>query len=253
MAKINILDSSVYNRIAAGEVVDRPYSVVKEFVENSIDAGATKISISIERGGKDLISVSDDGNGIGKEDLPAAFLPHATSKIASAEDLDRIMTLGFRGEALASIGSVARVTLRSRARGAGEAYEICCEGGTVSEGSPVCSRGRDGNNGGKFILQHSCAGEVYAHGQGGGRGNYKLCTAVCVGKSYRFLYLYGRTENFFCNHTEEIWRRLWLPCTVASVIAQCYQIDAVKHGIRIRGYIGKPDFTKATGLIRAPL
>ena len=75
MAKINILDSSVYNRIAAGEVVDRPYSVVKEFVENSIDAGATKISISIERGGKDLISVSDDGNGIGKEDLPAAFLP----------------------------------------------------------------------------------------------------------------------------------------------------------------------------------
>ena len=130
MAKINILDSSVYNRIAAGEVVDRPYSVVKE---NSIDAGATKISISIERGGKDLISVSDDGNGIGKEDLPAAFLPHATSKIASAEDLDRIMTLGFRGEALASIGSVARVTLRSRARGAGEAYEICCEGGTVSE------------------------------------------------------------------------------------------------------------------------
>ena len=76
MAKINILDSSVYNRIAAGEVVDRPYSVVKEFVENSIDAGATKISISIERGGKDLISVSDDGNGIGKEDLPAAFLPN---------------------------------------------------------------------------------------------------------------------------------------------------------------------------------
>ena len=82
MAKINILESNVYNRIAAGEVVDRPYSVVKEFVENSIDAGARNITVSIERGGKDLICVSDDGAGIGKEDLRSAFLPHATSKIA---------------------------------------------------------------------------------------------------------------------------------------------------------------------------
>lgn len=101
MAKINILDSSVFNRIAAGEVVDRPYSVVKEFVENSIDAGATSISIEIERGGKDRICVSDNGSGIEREDFTSAFLPHATSKIARVEDLDVIMTLGFRGEALA--------------------------------------------------------------------------------------------------------------------------------------------------------
>ena len=96
MAKINILDSSVFNRIAAGEVVDRPYSVVKEFVENSIDAGATSISIEIERGGKDRICVSDNGSGIEREDFTSAFLPHATSKIARVEDLDVIMTLGFR-------------------------------------------------------------------------------------------------------------------------------------------------------------
>ena len=82
MAKINILDSSIYNRIAAGEVVERPASVVKEFVENSIDAGAENITIRIERGGKDLISVADDGCGIERNELPSAFLPHATSKIA---------------------------------------------------------------------------------------------------------------------------------------------------------------------------
>ena len=114
MAKINILDSSIYNRIAAGEVVERPASAVKEFIENSLDAGAKHITVRIERGGKDLIYVADDGAGIEKSELPSAFLPHATSKIAKAEDLDAISTLGFRGEALASVGSVANVTLRSR-------------------------------------------------------------------------------------------------------------------------------------------
>ena len=94
MAKINILESSVYNRIAAGEVVERPASVVKEFVENSIDAGAKNISVWIERGGKDLIRVADDGEGIEAGELRSAFLPHATSKIARAEDLERIETLG---------------------------------------------------------------------------------------------------------------------------------------------------------------
>ena len=136
MAKINILESNVYNRIAAGEVVDRPYSVVKEFVENSIDAGAKHIAVAIERGGKDLIGVSDDGGGIDAADLPSAFLPHATSKIAKAEDLDTIRTLGFRGEALASIASVSKVTLRSKASGCTDAYEIACTGGQLSEVRP---------------------------------------------------------------------------------------------------------------------
>ena len=117
MAKINILDSTIYNRISAGEVVDRPYSVVKEFVENSIDAGAQNITVRIVRGGKESICVSDDGCGIEKDDFRSAFLPHATSKIARVEDLDVIQTLGFRGEALASIASVANVTLQSRAEG----------------------------------------------------------------------------------------------------------------------------------------
>jgi len=112
--KIVKLDSSVYNKIAAGEVVERPASVVKELVENSIDAGATKVEIGIVNGGLDEIRVLDNGSGIDREDVKSAFLPHATSKIKSAEDLAMIKTLGFRGEALASISSISMVTIRTK-------------------------------------------------------------------------------------------------------------------------------------------
>ncbi len=102
MSKINILDSSVFNRIAAGEVVEKPASVVKELIENSIDSGATKIDIDISDGGK-YIKVTDNGSGMEFDDLRKAFLPHATSKICEIKDLNAISTLGFRGEALPSI------------------------------------------------------------------------------------------------------------------------------------------------------
>ncbi len=114
MAKINILDPSVFNMIAAGEVVERPASVVKELVENAIDAGATHIDITIENGGLKLIHVIDDGIGIEKDDIRSAFLPHATSKLEHIRDLETLSSLGFRGEALASIASIAEVTLSTR-------------------------------------------------------------------------------------------------------------------------------------------
>ena len=114
MTEINLLDKSVFNRIAAGEVVDRPCSIVKELIENSIDAGATSISIAVKGGGVEFIRVSDNGKGMSGEDIRTAFLPHATSKIKSIEDLDNISTLGFRGEALPSIASVAKVTTVTR-------------------------------------------------------------------------------------------------------------------------------------------
>ena len=114
MTEINLLDKSVFNRIAAGEVVDRPCSIVKELIENSIDAGTTSISITVRGGGVEFIRVSDNGKGMSGEDLRTAFLPHATSKIKSIEDLDNISTLGFRGEALPSIASVAKVTTVTR-------------------------------------------------------------------------------------------------------------------------------------------
>ena len=104
MGRIRVLTDQVANQIAAGEVVDRPASVVKELLENALDAGATRIRIEVEGGGRKLIRIVDNGCGIEPEDLPLAFASHATSKLKSVEDLFRIDTLGFRGEALASIG-----------------------------------------------------------------------------------------------------------------------------------------------------
>lgn len=135
MGMINLLGPGVFNMISAGEVVERPSSVVKELVENSIDAGATEISVFIEDGGIRRISVSDNGSGILKDDMRAAFLPHATSKLCEIADLDTIATLGFRGEALASIASVSEVTLVSRADGADAARKIRLEAGKVTEES----------------------------------------------------------------------------------------------------------------------
>ncbi len=137
MSKINILDAKVFNRISAGEVVERPASIVKELVENSIDAGAKNINIEIEEGGKRNITVSDDGSGISKEDLPLAFLPHATSKIKTVDDLDNIISLGFRGEALASISSVCQVKLSSKTAENEYGYKISVDGGVQGEISQI--------------------------------------------------------------------------------------------------------------------
>ena len=131
MGKINVLSFDVANLIAAGEVVERPSSVLKELIENSIDAGATEIVAEIKRGGVALIRVSDNGCGMEKEDLPVALKRHATSKIHGKEDLSSIMTLGFRGEALAAISSVSEVTVITKTKDAPTASMLTSEGGRV--------------------------------------------------------------------------------------------------------------------------
>lgn len=136
MKRIQVLTKHTANQIAAGEVVERPASVVKELVENSIDAGSTAIAIEINGGGIECIRVADNGSGILPEDLPVAFLSHATSKITTAEDLSHIETLGFRGEALASIAAVSMLTMRTRIKDAEAGAMIRIEGGEIKENVP---------------------------------------------------------------------------------------------------------------------
>lgn len=133
MSKIRVLADHVANQIAAGEVVERPASVAKELVENSIDAGATRIAIEIEAGGRRLLKVSDDGEGMVRDDAVLAFERHATSKIRETEDLGAIGTLGFRGEALASIASVAKVELTTCVEGASAATRVTIDGGRMRD------------------------------------------------------------------------------------------------------------------------
>ncbi len=137
MSKIRVLSDHVANQIAAGEVVERPASVAKELVENSIDAGARRVELDVEAGGRRLLRVSDDGEGLSRDDAVLAFERHATSKINSVEDLERVSTLGFRGEALASIASVARVELLTQQEGETEGTRVLIEGGRMRDVAPA--------------------------------------------------------------------------------------------------------------------
>ena len=161
MGRIHVLPEHVANKIAAGEVVERPASVVKELLENALDAGATRIKISVEAGGKKLIQITDNGCGMVRDDAMLAFERHATSKIKDAEDLLSVATLGFRGEALPSIASVSRLRLETRA----------AEEGTTGHGDRDQRRqdgagggsraaGGDFDHGARSVLQYAGAEEV---------------------------------------------------------------------------------------------
>ena len=129
MGKIAVLDQQTIDKIAAGEVVERPASVVKELVENAVDAGASQVTVEIRDGGVGMIRITDNGSGMEKDDIPLAFLRHSTSKIRSAEDLQGVRSLGFRGEALSSISAVAMVELITKTREQTMGSRCVIEGG----------------------------------------------------------------------------------------------------------------------------
>ncbi len=238
---INILTPDVYNRIAAGEVVDRPYSVVKELVENAIDAGATEITVEIEGGGKQKIRVVDNGCGIEKDELKKAYQPHATSKLADAEDLFTVSTLGFRGEAIASIASVSRMSITSDV-GQG-AYALSCEGGVLGEVySAAGARGTEVVVSDLFYNTPARLKFLKTDSQEEGDVTNMMARFILSRPEISFLYTANGKVKF-----RSLGEGLPSAITVvygASTLENCLEIAADKHGIVLHGFIGNRNFSK---------
>ena len=239
---INILPPEVYNRIAAGEVVDRPYSVVKELVENAIDAGATEITVEAEGGGKKLIRVTDNGSGIKKDDLKAAFLPHATSKLKTADDLAAIFTLGFRGEAVASVASVSKTTILSRAKGE-EAYSLTVEGGVFGEITPA--GGAEGTVVTVENLFYNTPARLkFLKSDASEEGDITAIMArfLLSRPEISFTYLVNGKVRYrsFGDGLESALAVVY----GAGTLQNCISIRAEKHGMRLWGYIGNRAYNK---------
>lgn len=243
MAAINLLDSSVYNRIAAGEVVERPYSVVKELVENALDAGATRISIEIRDGGIGSIKVTDDGEGIAKSELKKALLPHATSKIAKVEDLDTIATLGFRGEALASIASVSKIRIASKPLGQECGAAIYAEGGKMQdpEEYPIPAGTEITVN--QLFFNTPARAKFLKTPKSEESEISNIITRFILGNPavcFRYIADGKTVYQSFGGSAEDALIGIY----GAQIVNQCYAIDTVKNGIRLSGYLGKQHFTK---------
>jgi len=250
MSKIALLDPRLANQIAAGEVVERPASVVKELLENSIDAGAQKITIEINSGGVKRILVRDDGSGIAFADLPLALARHATSKISSLDELEQLQSLGFRGEALASISSVANLTLTSQHKNDDKAWQIKASGrqmqpqilpaahpiGTSVE---VCDLFFNTPARRKFLKSEKTE---YLH-------IYEAVKRQALAHFDLSFVLQNNGKTIFnlppAKTASEQMRRVNLLCG-SDFCANCVNLDAEQENLRLWGYVGLPTFSRAS-------
>ncbi|MBE5749913.1 MAG: DNA mismatch repair endonuclease MutL [Clostridiales bacterium] len=243
MSKINQLSSKIYNRIAAGEVVERPFSVVKELVENSIDAGADNIVIEIQNGGISSIKITDNGSGIEKSELKKALLPHATSKISTIKDLDNITSLGFRGEALASIASVSKINIASKPKDQEVGAQISAEGGEMQEVTDCAAT--DGtiitvNN----LFFNTPVREKFLKSERSEESEISSTVAKFILGNPNISFKYVADNKVIYQSFGDGFESAMACIYGADVINECFNIDTEKNGIKIRGYIGKHHFTK---------
>ncbi len=242
MAKINVLDSSIFNLISAGEVVEKPMSVVKELVENSIDAGARKIYIEVKKGGIDYIKVSDDGCGIEKSEIHKAFMPHATSKIVSISDLNSILTLGFRGEALASIAAVAKVTLTSRVENDELGYCITYDAGSiVNEYETGAKRGTTIVV--ENLFEKIPARQKFLRSPSTEEADIaNLITRLILANPNVSFEFSGETKSI--SSTGENEKSALISVYGNDILSNMEEVSLIMPDITIRGFIGKPSFSK---------
>ena len=243
MSEINLLSSKIYNRIAAGEVVERPFSVVKELVENSIDAGSKNISVEISDGGKSVIRVFDDGSGIERDQLKKALLPHATSKIATLDDLDDITTLGFRGEALASIASVSKIVITSKPQNQKSGASISAEGGNIGEITEDASP-----NGTEIVVRNlffnTPAREKFLKTDRGEESDITAIMTKFVLGNPTVAFKYVADGKVILQSFGDGLESAMVSVYGNQIINDCFYIDSEKNGIKINGYIGKQYFSK---------
>ena len=243
MGKINILNKLDYMRIAAGEVVERPFAAVKELIENSIDAKAKNVEISIYNGGKDLIQIIDDGVGIEKDDLPKAILPHATSKISRFEDLDNIVTLGFRGEALASIAAVSVLTIISRTKDEDTGYKIIAKDDSISDITPAASE-RGTMISVENLFYNTPARAKFMKSSAQEEADITSMVKHLVFANPDIAFKYSVDGNLVLQTDGCGLDSAFIEVFGYKTLTSCLKLDVIKHGIRFSGYIGKADFTK---------
>ncbi len=244
MSKINILSSKIYNRISAGEVIDRPYSVVKELVENSIDAGAKNISIEIENGGLSSIKIVDDGLGIEKTELEKSILPHATSKISKVEDLENISSLGFRGEALASIVSVAKVTINSKPQFQQFGGELVAEGGDIiSISDSASSNGTEitVNN----LFYNAPVRAKFLRSERSEENEISTIVARFILSHEDISFKLISNGKVLLQSFGDGFESVFINIYGIDALNNCFFVDTEKNGVKIKGYLGKHHFTKS--------